>query len=433
MNVERVHVPQTLAQKVYARGAGRERVAVGDEVVIRPDRIMTQQWPGYLESFIDHLKELNGSDAVPDPDRYVVFIDHMVTRGDEAESDQRAGCVEWAERNGINLHDRVGIGHQVAAELGYAVPGALVVHQDPHISGIGAFGSIGLGLFRRLLEPWTTGELPTTVPGSVRIDLVNELDEHVDGRDLLHHLIREHGPDGFIGQVLEIGGPGLSSMSLADRQSLCGMAIFTGAESAVMDQDEAALAFIAPVARTPVVAITSDPGAAYASRLVLDLAAVAPTVVLPGSSIVEHVVAVGDVVGRTVQRGYIGSCSSGRYEDLEAAARILDGRHVAHGFRLTIVPTSEAIRERAARDGLIDRLAKAGATVTGSSCDYCYGYADPLRDNEVCISSGVLNVRGRMGSASSEIYLGSAQTVAASALVGAISDPREASMAETLA
>ncbi len=417
--------PQTLTQKIYTRTAGRRHVEVGEELVVRPDRIMTQQWPGYLESFIGHLKDRHGTDAVLDPDRYVVFIDHLVTRGDRDEDEQRAASVEWAKRTGVHIHDRIGIGHQVAAEMGYAVPGALVVHQDPHISGIGAFGSLGLGLFRRLLEPWTTGELVTTVPGSVRIELVGALPANVDGRDVLHHLIHRHGPDGFLGQVLEIGGPGLSSMTLADRQSLCGMVVFTGAESAVMDQDETALDFVEPLARTPVEAVTGDPHAEFIDRIEVDLGQVSPMVALPGSSVAEHIVPIGDAVGTPVQRGYIGSCSSGRYEDLEAAAKILAGRRVAPGFGLVVVPTSEAIRARAERSGLVALLSAAGATVAGSSCDHCYGYAGPLLDDQTCISSGVLNVRGRMGSTRSEIYLGSAQTVAASALAGVLSDPRD--------
>ena len=418
-------MPQTMVQKVFARTAGGTEARVGMELLIRPDRIMAYEWPGYLEKYIRQLEDRFGVQQVPDPDRYVIFIDHLVTRGDQEEAELRRETLEWARRNGINLHDQLGIGHQVSAELGYAVPGALVVHMDPHISGLGAFGALGIGLHHKLMEPWITGELVMTVPETVRVELTGRLADHTDGRDILHHLIRERGPDGFLGQVVEFSGPGVASLSLADRQSLCGMITFTGAESALMETDAIALGFISPVARTPIEPLTSDPGAAFAAEITLELGTVEPMVALPGGSTTEHMAAVSDVVGRPVQRGYIGSCSSGRFEDLAAAAQLLDGRSIAPGFQLILVPTSQAIRERADAEGITATLIAAGAEVAGSTCDHCFGYAQPLQDGEACISSGVLNVRGRMGSTRADIYLGSAQTVAASALEGAIADPRE--------
>jgi 3-isopropylmalate/(R)-2-methylmalate dehydratase large subunit len=192
-----------------------------------------------------------------------------------------------------------------------------------------------------------------------------------------------------------------------------------------MELDAAALGFIERTAQVKVEPLASDRGAAFADEVTLELAQVEPMVALPGSSTAEHMASISEVLGTAVQRGYIGSCSSGRFEDLEAAAAVLDGRHIAPGFQLIIVPTSQTIRERAEREGVIAKLEAAGAHVARSSCDYCFGYAQPLRDEETCISSGVLNVRGRMGSTKADIYLGSARTVAASALEGVIADPRD--------
>jgi 3-isopropylmalate/(R)-2-methylmalate dehydratase large subunit len=417
--------PQTLTQKVFARAAGRSHVAVGEEVRVHPDRIMSYEWPGYISKYVGLLRERTGTDAVVDPDRYIVFIDHLVTRGDAEELERRRETLEWAQRAGIHLHDRVGIGHQVAAELGYAVPGTLVVHIDPHVSGLGPFGTIGVGLHHMLMEAWMTEHVVLPVPGTVRVELSGELPDQVDGRDVIHHMIRDCGADGLLGMVVEFVGPGIGSLHLADRQSLCGQILFTGAESAVMETDKLALDFVAEAVGRAVEPVAGDSDATVERTIELDLGDVSPIVALPGNSTADHMAPIDAVVGTPLQRGFIGSCSSGRYEDLEAAAALLDGRHVAPGFELIIVPTSNAIRDRAERSGVLATLEAAGARIAGSSCDHCFGYADPLRDGESCISSGVLNVRGRMGAVQSEIFLASANTVAASALVGAIADPRE--------
>jgi 3-isopropylmalate/(R)-2-methylmalate dehydratase large subunit len=369
---------------------------------------MAYDFPGFVDVLIRQLEEDFGVRELDDPDRYVIFIDHLVTRRTAEEADLHRVTREWAARTGVNLHDDEGIGHQVAAELGYAVPGALLVHFDAHISGLGAFGALGLGLHRQLLEPWVTGTLTLKVPETVRVDLTGRLAPHVDARDVLHTLIRRFGADGFLGRVVEFGGPGAASLSDGDRQTLCGMIMFTGGVSALFEHEP----------------MYSDPGATYAGRHTLDLTAVEPFVATPGSANAEHTVPVGAVAGIGVTRGYIGSCASGRIEDLRAAAEVLRGRHVHPGFALTVVPTSSRILEQAEREGLIDVLREAGARVAPSSCDFCFGYASPLHGDEACISTGVLNVRGRMGSPRAAIYIGSASTVAASALSGEIVDPR---------
>jgi 3-isopropylmalate/(R)-2-methylmalate dehydratase large subunit len=415
---------QTMAEKILARASGQPGARAGETVTARPDRIMAYDFPGFVDVLVRQLEEDFGVRELDDPDRYVVFIDHLVTRRTPDEADLHRVTRDWAARTGINLHDDEGIGHQVAAELGYAVPGALIVHFDAHISGLGAFGALGLGLHRQLLEPWVTGTLTLEVPETVRIDFEGELAEHVDARDLLHELIRRFGADGFLGKVVEFGGAGAASLSPGERQTLCGMIMFTGGVSALFEPDAVALEYVEAVARTPYVPLWSDEGAAYAARATVDLGAVEPFVATPGSANAEHTVPISAAGGVAVSRGYIGSCASGRIDDLRAAASVLRGRRVHPGFSLTVVPTSARIHEQAEREGLIDVLRDAGATIAGSSCDYCFGYASPLTGDEACISTGVLNVRGRMGSPRAAIYIGSAATVAASAIAGEIADPR---------
>lgn len=415
----------TVTQKILARASGRSAVAVGEDVMTRPDRIMIYDWPGWTSRFIEQ-QETEFGGRMTDADRYVIFIDHMVTRGDSGEEAAHGPAVEWARKVGAHLHDRMGIGHQVAAELGYAVPGAFLIHIDPHVAGLGAFGSLAVGTHRSMLEPWVTGEMAFTVPAAVEVRLEGELAPHVDARDLLHHLIARRGADGFLQQVVEFSGPGAESLSLGARQTICGMVMFGGALSGLMPVDIAVLDFVTPRAANGFEVFEPDPDARYAETIEIDLAEVEPLVATPGAATPETLKPIEQMVGTPLDRGYIGSCSSGRIEEIRIAAEVLRGRRVHPGFELTIVPTSESIRVQAEEEGLLDALTAAGAKVSYSSCDHCIGYADAMEDGDVCISSGVLNVRGRMGSIDSDIYLASAETIAASALTGAIADPRQA-------
>ena len=418
-----VEVPRTLVEKVMSRAAGTDGRA-GDTVRVRPDFILAYDFPGWADAMIDKLVNVYGVDQLPDPERYVVFVDHLVTRGDATENEAHQRVLSWAEANGVDVHVEQGIGHQLTSELGYAAPGRLLVHFDAHISAVGALGALGFGLHRQLLDAWITGAVDLEIPPTARVELVGTIAPGVDGRDLLHTLIAQVGAGGFLGQVVEFSGPGATTLSLDQRQGLCGMVMFAGAVSAVFAPDERALTYAAEHARGPFTPESSDRGCTYVSETVVRLDELEPQVVLPGSTRPEHTKAVGELVGTEVGRGFIGSCASGRIEDLRAAADVLRGHHVRDGFRLIVVPTTEQIRAQAEAEGTLDVLRAAGAQVGKSSCDHCFGYADPLDDGDVCVSTSVLNVRGRMGSTGAEIYMASAATVAATALRGVITDPR---------
>jgi 3-isopropylmalate/(R)-2-methylmalate dehydratase large subunit len=396
----------------------------GDTVRTRPDFIVAYDFPGWVDAMIDKLVNVHGVEQLPDPERYVVFVDHLVTRGNETEKRAHDRARRWAEANGVDVHVEQGIGHQLTAEMGYAAPGRLLVHFDAHISAVGALGAIGFGLHRQLLDAWITGAVDLEIPRTARVELVGTIRPGIDGRDLLHTLIAQVGASGFLGQVVEFSGSGTTSLSLDQRQALCGMVMFAGAVSAVFAPDELSLSYAADHARGDFTPEYSDPGCDYVSDTLVRLDQLEPQVVLPGSTRPEHTKAVGELAGTPVGRGFIGSCASGRIEDLRAAADVLRGHHVRDGFRLIVVPTTERIRAQADAEGTLEALRSAGAEIGKSSCDHCFGYADPLDDGEVCVSTSVLNVRGRMGSIGAEIYMASAATVAATALTGVITDPR---------
>lgn len=417
--------PMTITEKILARAAGRDEVSPGENLPFRPDYMIAYDFPGYTDVMFRQMKDDFGMESLDEPDRYVLFIDHMLTRGTPDEEKMHDVTRSWASRTGAHLHQGRGIGHQVAAELGYALPGNFLIHFDGHISSLGAFGALGWGVRKDLLEAWITGQIYLDVPATARFDLVGELNEFVDSRDLIHWIIKVNGADGCVNQVMEYGGPGAEALSIGRRQGLCGMAMFAGGVSAIFNPDATSIAFAKSVAKRPFEPVWSDPGAVYASRTQIDLSSLEPQVVMPGSARSSNTRPVGEVAGTRLQHAYIGSCASGRIEDIRAAAEILRGKRVAEGVHLNVVPTSEQIRRQAESEGLLKILEDAGAYIGASSCDFCFGYADPLQPGENCISTGVLNISGRMGSTQANIYMGSAYTVAASALVGEIVDPRE--------
>lgn len=412
----------TIAEKILARVSGGSDVRAGDEVLAKPDFVIAYDFPGYTDVIFRQMKEDFGIDRVAEPDRYALFIDHMVPAATTAEEDLHQLTRDWGAENNVPVYERKGIGHQVAAELGYATPGAFVVHFDGHISQLGTFGTLAIGVRRHLLEAFVKERIKFKVPQTTRIDLTGRLQPGVTARDVFHHIVRVLGPRGCRGHVLELGGDTVAGMSLEGRQAITCLAMFTGAITAIINPDEKALSYMKARARKEIEPLFSDADAAYAQRHEIDVSALEPIVVVPPSP--ANTQDLSTVAGTEVQVGYLGSCASGRVEDLELAADVLEGHRVKDGFRLNVIPTSQEIMETAAERGIITRLINAGAFISSSSCDYCFGRMGVMRAGERAVSTGTLNVRGRMGSPDSEIYIVNAAAVAASAIEGRIADPR---------
>ncbi len=413
----------TIAEKILARVSGQDIVRPGDEIKAKPDFVIAYDFPGYTDVIFRQMKEEFGIDRVADPDRFALFIDHMVPAVSPKEEDLHQITRDWGHQNNVPVYERRGIGHHVASELGYSVPGAFAVHFDGHISQMGTFGTLAMGLRKHLLEAFVKERIKIRVPETVRVNLNGRLRDGVMARDVFHHIVRVLGPSACRFQVLEIGGDALPHISLDGRQTINCLAMFTGAVTSIMNPDEDALGYVKDRARIDLDPVYSDPDASYAAVHDIEISDLEPVVVVPPRpsntrNLVEH-------EGTEVHVGYLGSCASGRIEDLEVAARILRGREIKNGFQLNIVPTSQEIMEQAAKKGLLTDLIASGAYVASSSCDYCFGRAGVMTAGQRAVSTGTLNVRGRMGSPDSEIFIMNAAAVAASALEGKITDPRK--------
>lgn len=413
----------TITEKILARVSGRDSVRAGDEVMAKPDYVIAYDFPGYTDVYFRQMKEDFGIERVAEPERFAIFIDHMVPATSPKEEELHIGTRNWCAENNVALYERRGIGHQVAAEVGYAVPGAFVVHFDGHISQLGTFGTLAMGIRRNLLEAFVRERISIKVPHTVRVNLTGSLQKGVMARDVFHHLVRTMGPASCRFQVLEIGGPALSQISTEGLQTITGLAMFTGAVTAIVNPDWERLDYALARAKKQLEPVYSDPDANYSAVYEIDLDNLEPLVVIPPTPANSR--NLSEFLGLEIHAGYLGSCASGRLDDLRMAAKILEGRQVKPGFQLNVVPTSQEIMAAAGREGLISVLVDAGAFVSSPSCDYCFGRIATMTEKQRAVSTGTLNVRGRMGSPDSEIYLCNAATVAASAIEGALADPRK--------
>jgi 3-isopropylmalate/(R)-2-methylmalate dehydratase large subunit len=415
-------MPQTMTEKILARASGRASVQPGDEIEARPDFVISYDFPGYTDVFFREAREEFGIDKVSSPERFVLFIDHMVPAATPKEEQLHRGTRAWGQAQGVPVHERKGIGHQVSAEMGYATPGAFIVHFDGHVSQLGAFGAYAFGARKGVLETFVGETLAMTVPATVKIVLTGSLQPGVMARDVFHHIVRVMGPSSCAFKAVELSGPVIDAMSIEGRQTVCGQAMFLGASTMLIAPDARTMQWLEGRRKLDLEPVFPDPDAVYERVVEIDVSDLEPIVVVPPSP--ANTRNLSDHLGIEVHTGYLGSCASGRLEDLRAAAEVLRGRQVKPGFQLHVVPTSQAIMVQAAREGLIECLAEAGAFISSPTCDYCYGRIATMADGQRAVSTGTLNTPGRMGSVDSEIYLCNAAVVAASAIEGRIADPR---------
>lgn len=415
-------MPQTMTEKILARASGRERVRPGEEITARPDFVIAYDFPGYTDVFFRETREDFGIEKVSSPERFVLFIDHMVPATAPKEEELHKITRAWGQAQGVPVYEREGIGHQVSAERGYATPGAFVVHFDGHVSQLGAFGAFAFGARKGVLESFVTEMMTLTVPATVKVELTGTLQPGVMARDVFHHMVRVMGPASCRFKAVELCGPVIAAMSIEGRQTLCGQAMFLGATTMLIAPDAKTLAYAEGRSKIALAPVYPDADATYERVVTIDVSSLEPIVVVPPSP--ANTRDLQDYVGLQVHTGYLGSCASGRLEDLRIAAQVLRGRQIQPGFQLHVVPTSKAIMAAAAREGLIEVLVDAGAFISSPSCDYCFGRIATMSSGQRAVSTGTLNTPGRMGSVDSEIYICNAAVVAASALEGKIADPR---------
>jgi 3-isopropylmalate/(R)-2-methylmalate dehydratase large subunit len=375
------------------------------------------------------LKMIGKLDAksLPFVGKTAFVLDHYSPPPNAEAANTHSSMREFADRNGAILYDiGDGICHQVLPEGGHLTCGDLVVGTDTHSTTYGAFNAFGTGVEGTDVSAvMMTGKLWFRVPESIRIELKGELQPGVWAKDLTLHMLGRLGAEGANYRVLEYCGSAVTAMEIDDRMTLSNHAAELGAKAAILEADAKTIAWLrAHGAREPK-PVRADADARYSERIEIDASQLPPQVARRHT--IDDVVGVPEVKGQKINVALIGTCTNGRLDDIRQAAAILKGKRIAKGVRMVITPASRQIYLAAAREGLIEALTLAGASVEAAGCGTCVNITGHLitGDGEVVISCANRNFKGRLGNAKSEIWISSAATVAASALQGFIADPRE--------
>ncbi len=421
----------TLAEKIIARAAGLDEVVPGEIVTCRVDLAMMHD-SGGPRRIAPILEELGA--GVWDPERVVVVNDHYVPAVD-AESARILDLTrKWVAANGVeNFHDMRGICHVVLQEHGHLKPGMFVVGGDSHSPSGGSAGCFMFGVGATdMAGVLATGETWIEVPGTHLIRWTGQLGQGLSAKDMMLAACARMGLGGAEYQVVEYAGDTIDRTSMSERLTLCNMAAELGAQTGIIAADDSTCDQIKAAGGDPGDhrQWRSDADADYLSVSEFDAGTLTPQVAAPHSP--ANAGPVDTVAGQSVDQAYIGACTGAKLEDLQMAASVLKGQKVSAKTRLLIAPASTRATAQAAADGTLATLTEAGAIMMPTGCGACAGYgAGVLAESEICIASTARNFKGRMGHPTSQVYLASPYTVAASAIAGQIADPRDYLAAST--
>lgn len=407
----------TIAEKIIAAAAGVSEVKPGEIHTVELDYLMSNDGTTHLtiDMFYNQLK----NPRIADTKKLVFIVDHNMPADNPKTAASHKKMRDFAKEYNIDFWEGKGVCHQIMME-NYVTPGQLIFGADSHTCAYGALGAFGTGVgCTDYLYGMVTGTSWLLVPETIKCNLTGQLKDGVYPRDLMLTIIGRIGANGANYQVLEFTGDGAKNLSVNDRIVLCNLAVEAGAKSAIFEADEIALQYLKERGRKPKAVYTSDEDASYIQEYTFDLSKIEPVAARP--DFVDDVVPVSEVEGIKINEAFVGSCNNGRIDELRVAAKLLKGKKVHPLVRFLIVPASNEVYMQALDEGLISIFMEAGAIVMNSNCSVCWGGCQGLiGENEVLISTGTRNFKGRAGHPSSKVYLASAATVTASAIKGEI-------------
>lgn len=411
----------TLAEKLIGSHTGTGSARAGEIVSVPVDRLLIND---YVGAIVFSKLEALGYRKVAHPDRVFLNIDHNLPSFTVEAADKLVLFREKAEKYGLTHNTRIGshgIGHQLMCE-GFVRPYELAVGTDSHATMYAGLGAFSCGITASdAVSILASGEMWLRVPQSLRIRVSGALRPGVTAKDLALALLGVFPEEAYIYRAVEIVGPTIDEMSVESRLVIANLMAESGAKCAVFEADEKSFAYAHAPAQPR---LCSDPDAKFAAEAEFDASALEPMLACPDA--VKNVHPLRQSLGLPVDQVFIGSCTNGRLEDLQQAAEILKGRHVAEGTRLLVTPASQSIALEAVRSGLMQTLMEAGAMILTSSCASCAGHGPGLIGRgERCLSTTNRNFKGRMGSTEAEVYLGSAYAAAAAAVTGVITMPED--------
>ncbi|MCL4435101.1 MAG: 3-isopropylmalate dehydratase large subunit [Thaumarchaeota archaeon] len=410
-----------MSEKILGQKTGRE-VSAGEIVVTEVDYVFAHDASGPLT--LDQLKTLNISKPAH-PDRTILILDHAVPSPNSTISNNQARLRKWAKETGSRFSEAgEGICHQVMAE-NYASPGQVVLGTDSHTVTAGALGAFATGMGATdIAVAIGLGKTWLRVPESIKIEVEGALQPSVYAKDVILTAIGKLGVEGANYKALEFVGETISKMRIDERLTLSNMAVEAGAKVGLIPSDATTKKYLESRGRGKnFQQIAPDKSAEYEETITIEAEKVEPTVAFPDN--VDNVKPVSEVAGLEMQQVFIGSCTNGRLQDLQIAAKILKGKHVSSNVRLIVTPASRETLILAMQDGTIETLVRAGASVTPPGCGVCFGALGGVpADGERILTTTNRNFLGRTGNPNAGTYLASPATAAATALKGALTDPR---------
>lgn len=411
---------KTLAEKILSRAYG-EDLKAGQTAVIPLSLAYFQDGTGPLG--IRQIQKLN-INKLANPKRSIFFIDHSAPSPRKELSNEQSFIRTFAKDTGAIVHDiGDGVCHQIAVES-YVRPYDVVIGGDSHTcmgGGLGAFatgmGSTDVGIGMALGKSWFR------VPETIRIELEGRLKDHVTAKDIILTLIGQIGADGATYKALEFGGKAVKEMPMQDRFTIANMAVEAGAKAGLFEADARTRNYLINKGRgEDFKSLEVDKDAEYERVITMNLDTLVPVVSFPHT--VDNIKTIDEAKGVKLDQVFIGTCTNGRIDDLRETAKILNGKKVS--TRTIIIPASRQVYILAAKEGLMEIFATAGATIMAPGCGPCVGiHAGVLGDDENCLATQNRNFQGRMGNPKGNIYLSSPVIAACSAITGEITDPRE--------
>ena len=414
----------TMTQKILAAHAGLDSVVAGQLIEAKLDVVMANDITGPMALPI--FREM--AENVFDKDKVVLVPDHFTPNKDIKSAENSKAIREFARAQGLTWYfeqGKSGVEHAILPEAGVVVGGECIIGADSHTCTYGALGAFSTGVGTTdIATGMATGELWFKVPSAMKFVLTGKPGPYVSGKDIIIHIIGKIGVDGALYKSMEFVGDGIRYLTMDDRFTIANMAIEAGGKNGIFPVDDLTRAYMKEHSKRPFVEYEADADAEYDEEYTIDLSTLKPTVAFP--HLPENTKTIDEVGNVKIDQVVIGSCTNGRMDDLRIAAKILEGKKVAKGLRVIVIPATQQIYLDAMEEGLIRTFIEAGAVVSTPTCGPCLGgYMGVLAEGERCVSTTNRNFVGRMGHVESEVYLASPAVAAASAITGKISGPDE--------
>ena len=419
-----------VTEKIIARASNKSAVSPGDVVFANVDKVMIHDvsGPGVIKVYDEWDKKGIHLQKVWNADRVWISEDHFVPSADRISAENITKLTKWAEKYGIKKHYKYGLGqygicHTLSHEEALVLPGELYVGGDSHTNTTGALGALAVGLGHTdIAYAMMHGRIWLKVPETIMFKLIGTKPDHIMAKDIILKIISDIGTDGANYKAMEFSGEAVSKMSMEERLTLTNMTTEAGAKNGIIEPDAVTDDYIRQRTTEPYRPVLGDNHSNYLEEYTYEIDKLEPIVAKPYSP--QNAAAARELQSVEVNKAYIGSCTGAKLEDLRSAAQILRGKKVK--IRTEVLPAAQSIFIKAMKEGLIDIFLEAGAVVGPPTCGACCGaHMGILAKDEICVSTTNRNFPGRMGHVESQTYLASPMVVAASAIKGKITDPRD--------